>query len=661
MIPASIPSDATPGERRVYEALAHLSDDYAAYYRRLFPGRRHVEEPDFVVLGADIGLIVVEVKDWRGPSPQAGLWDKNPLAQAKGYVHAIQDLVRKQGLPVLAQGTGAHAQELVFPCVPAVALPFVRADRWEEMAFPLDRRHVLLREDLQPGVLLERLQGLARQYFAPRLTQAQVGFLRALVAPELCLEPPSPASPPAQLDPVQAEVVTSDIFVPPPEQAVVRDLSVRLVRGVAGSGKTLILLMRARLLQRLQPAWRILVLTYNRDLSRFLGHWQRSLGGDAPGLEITHFHRWCRDLLVEAGDWHELADERTRRSLMGRAVRATEAARDFPVETAAAEIAWIREYISPPFREHYLGTKRVGRGERLTQEKRAALLDVLERYQELLRAEGRQDWEDVPLRVLHALETGRLTRARYHAVLVDETQDFAPAWFRVILPMLKPETNLLLLVGDGAQRVYRQDLCWAHLGIQVKGRSRILRRVYRNTVEIARYAAAAVQRVGSVAEDLAQYGEEWVEAELDHPWARHGADPTLRGFESPEAERAFIVEEVGALLQAGRRASEILILQARREAAVTVAEALRRHGIAAAAVKASGLTFEPPTVNVCTYHSAKGLEFPVVFCSMTALFPEGRGRAPFEGPAQIEAEAARLLYVGMTRARDLLYVTYRSG
>jgi superfamily I DNA/RNA helicase len=31
-----------------------------------------------------------------------------------------------------------------------------------------------------------------------------------------------------------------------------------------------------------------------------------------------------------------------------------------------------------------------------------------------------------------------------------------------------------------------------------------------------------------------------------------------------------------------------------------------------------------------------------------------------EDPQQMEAEAARLLYVGMTQARDLLYVTYQS-
>lgn len=66
MIPPTLPSDATPGECRVYEALSALPDQYTVCYRRLVPGRQHVEERDFVVIGVDIGLIVLEVKDWNG-------------------------------------------------------------------------------------------------------------------------------------------------------------------------------------------------------------------------------------------------------------------------------------------------------------------------------------------------------------------------------------------------------------------------------------------------------------------------------------------------------------------------------------------------------------------------------------------------------------------
>ncbi|HSB72712.1 MAG TPA: 3'-5' exonuclease [Candidatus Methylomirabilis sp.] len=291
---------------------------------------------------------------------------------------------------------------------------------------------------------------------------------------------------------------------------------------------------------------------------------------------------------------------------------------------------------------------------------RRTILRILERYEERLRSRNCCDWGDVPLRVLELISAGRIAAPRYHALLVDETQDFAPSWFRILLRMLKPETNLLFLAGDGAQRVYRRDLCWNRLGIELRGRSRILRRVYRNTYEIATYAADWMRGAGA-AEELRRYGEEWVEAELDHAWIRHGSEPVLTGFPDPSAERKFLAGEIRTLLAAGRSPSDILILHARRNAGFATAERLKQERIPATAVKHSGLVFDPPSVNVCTYHSAKGLEFPIVFCSMTHLFPDSRASVPEDAAKEAETEAARLLYVGMTRARDRLYVTYISS
>jgi len=660
MIPPKTPSDATPGERRVFNALEALPEDYTVCYRRLFAGSRHIQEPDFVVIGADIGLIVLEVKDWRGPVPESGPDRKDPLAQAKGYAHGLRDLVLKRGFPVLVELEGRHARNLVFPCVPAVALPNVKRDRLEELGLSLDPRHVLLREDLGPEALLERLRGLAGQYFSPRLGAAQVEYLRWLVAPEFCLEAPSAAGPPRQLDLFQTNIVSSDLFLPPPEQHLARDLSARLVRGVAGSGKTLLLLIRAKLLQRLQPSWRLLLVTYNRDLAQFLRHSFAKLEGNPARVEITHFHKWCRDLLVEAGDWQEMLGERARQTRIAQAVREVGGDSGLSPEMVAREIAWMKEYVEPPWRENYLAAERSGTGERLSQQKRQAVLRIYERYQRVLKEGRRRDWEDLPLRVGELMDRGTLPVPRYHAILVDETQDFAPSWFRVLRRMLKPETNLLFLVGDGAQRVYRRDLSWARLGIPLQGRSRVLRRVYRNTAEIAGFAVASVGNISAVAEDLAQYGEDWIEAELDHPWTRHGPEPRLQGFATAEAERAFLVEEIRGLLGRGHSPADILVLQARREAARRAAQALGRAGIPAVAIKEGGLRFDPPAVNVCTFHSAKGLEFPIVFCSMDDLYPESRQAEGLEGPRKMEAEAGRLLYVGMTRARDVLYVTYQS-
>ena len=53
-----------------------------------------------------------------------------------------------------------------------------------------------------------------------------------------------------------------------------------------------------------------------------------------------------------------------------------------------------------------------------------------------------------------------------------------------------------------------------------------------------------------------------------------------------------------------------------------------------------------------TLHSAKGLEFPVVF-----LAGLGEGLLPLSGPEVNPREERRLLFVGVTRAREELILT----
>jgi len=83
------------------------------------------------------------------------------------------------------------------------------------------------------------------------------------------------------------------------------------------------------------------------------------------------------------------------------------------------------------------------------------------------------------------------------------------------------------------------------------------------------------------------------------------------------------------------------------------------HGFLAHAVLESGETqaeaFED-SVQMMSLHSAKGLEFPLVFMSglEEGLFPHQRSQSDLEGLQ----EERRLCYVGMTRAMRQLYMTY---
>lgn len=76
-----------------------------------------------------------------------------------------------------------------------------------------------------------------------------------------------------------------------------------------------------------------------------------------------------------------------------------------------------------------------------------------------------------------------------------------------------------------------------------------------------------------------------------------------------------------------------------------------------ALIASADMTAGDDKVTLMTLHAAKGLEFPVVFMvgMEEGIFPHGRVYEA--GPAELEEER-RLCYVGMTRAREELHLTY---
>ncbi len=115
----------------------------------------------------------------------------------------------------------------------------------------------------------------------------------------------------------------------------------------------------------------------------------------------------------------------------------------------------------------------------------------MQAYQHRLGRLGMIDWWDVPRRYWHWLQEGRIAPPHYDVVLVDEAQFFAPVWFDVVRAMVTPEVGYLMLAADPTQGFLRRGASWRSVaGVDMRGRSHVLRRSYRTTRAIMALALA---------------------------------------------------------------------------------------------------------------------------------------------------------------------------
>lgn len=583
--PAAQGSRATPGERRLGARLSELlEDDYLCWYD-VPVGSRYMH-PDFVLLHPARGLLVLEVKDWRVESireinPTSFTVDfgaghkqmQNPLAQVRQYAQAIAGLMERDPQLVNAPD-GAHAGRLVFPYGYGVVLTAITRKQFEGAGLDqvMPAHLVICRDEMTESADAEefqkRLWDMFTVRFLSKLTLPQVERIRWNLFPELRIEQ---GKLPLQV-PNNTGVPTGDVLpmMDLAQEVIARNLGDghRVIHGVAGSGKTLILGYRCRqLAETMQKP--ILVLVYNKTLAAWLQQ-QMELQGISDRVMVRNFHAWCRDQLQL---YH------------------------VPEPTAQGE-------------DYFAG---------------------------LVEA------------VIRGVDLGQIPRAQYGALLIDEGHDFAPDWLRLVVQMIDPETNSLLLLYDDAQSIYSQNrpksFSFRSVGISAAGRTRILKKNYRNTNEILACAHAfARELLSEVSAD-----EDGVPLVSPEPGGRSGPPPRFARLRTLKDEAVFIADEVQRLRSRGLAWKDIGIFYTAPFVAEELSHALLGKDVPldwlkGAASKAHSATRD--AVKLMTPHSSKGLQF-------RAAIIAGLGLWPFKS----EQDEARLLYVAMTRATHELILT----
>ena len=290
----------------------------------------------------------------------------------------------------------------------------------------------------------------------------------------------------------------------------------------------------------------------------------------------------------------------------------------------------------------------------MNTEDRKIVFAVFEQYQHELQQKRRSDYEDFALLALRSLEDDDSFELYTH-IVVDETQDLSKAELTVITKLVNPKTNSINLLVDAAQKIYDTSFTWKGVGINIQGRSHTLSKNFRTTVEIAEAAYTLLEKDT----DFVQNSEDYVKPEQINKDQR-GCYPIYRRFSSLEEGIDYVVEEIKRLKeQTTCELSEMVVLHPRRNSLHVIQERLNVHRIPNYIVTPQGWNHEAEEVKLCTMHSIKGLEARVVF-----ILGVDEGNLPFVAPNVIPSsdvaekitQERKLLYVGMTRAKEWLYL-----
>ncbi|MFC7408867.1 DEAD/DEAH box helicase [Hydrogenophaga atypica] len=322
LIPAlgSCLSRMTSGEKRLAERLEQkLEDDYLLWYDvPIGPKQTH---PDFVVLHPRRGLLILETKDWRLDTIRHATrqaWEIapdgqlkvviNPLAQARHC--AIQVVNALERDPQLVHPSGPHQGKLAFPWGHGVVFTRITRKQFEAAGLgeAIEPHYVICSDEMTDTVDAEafqqRLWHMFPHAFGKVLSLPQIDRARWIMFPEVRVPVQGALFADDAAGDGEPELPTIMRVMDLQQEQLARSLGDghRVIHGVAGSGKTMLLGYRAEHLAKAQTAASkpILILCYNEPLARQIAR-VMAAKGIADRVHAVHFHKWCRDQLVAYG------------------------------------------------------------------------------------------------------------------------------------------------------------------------------------------------------------------------------------------------------------------------------------------------------------------------------------------------------------------------
>ena len=447
------------------------------------------------------------------------------------------------------------------------------------------------------------------------------------------------------------------VFLHPAQRQIVeRDYNgPARVAGSAGTGKTVVALHRAVHLARTHRDARILLATFSEALAAVLQVRLTRLISNEPRLAErleVHSMRGIARRLYEANlGTPKLIAADEMRELLDQAASEVEGHR-FSSTFVRTEWTKVVDAWQLETWEDYRDVARLGRKTRLAEKQRAVLWSIFLKVREALEERELLTECGMFRRLERHLVKARHTPFEY--CVIDEAQDVGVAELRLLSVLGGDRPNSLFFAGDLGQRIFQTPFSWRSLGVDVRGRSQILRVNYRTSHQIRRQADRLLPSTLADVDGVTEQRGGTISA-------FNGPEPLVRVLASAEEESARITEWLRARQSEGYEPQEIGVFvrsDAELERAIK--------GTEDAGLSAVHLSTHPGGVSgsvaVGTMHLAKGLEFRAVVvaaCDDEVLPLQSRieNIADEADLEEVYNTERHLLYVACTRARDRLLVT----
>lgn len=317
------------------------------------------------------------------------------------------------------------------------------------------------------------------------------------------------------------------------------------VLGGAGTGKTVVAMHRAKYLAKnisSDSGEKILFTTFTVNLAEDIKDNLRKI--TAPDvmkrIEVVNLDRWIVDFLRSQNYDYQIIYTDELKKMWSKAV--IQSATDLPYDEDFYKEEWEKVVLpqNVSTKVEYIKATRVGRGIRLSRKDKMSVWSVFEEYMEIMNDKGYRD-------VGSAMKDTRAILKRnpgllpYKSIVVDEGQDFGSQAYMLIREMVSEGPNDIFIVGDSHQRIYKNNASLSKCGINIRGRSSILKINYRTTEETRRWAFSLLK--GVEYDDL----DGGIEDGKGYRSLFTGPKPEVEGFDSVEREAEYIHSKIREL------------------------------------------------------------------------------------------------------------------